>query len=91
MVLKKILKLLSVGAVALTLAAISAQAQGLVSSGLAGSIVDEAGKPLSGATVTAVHVPTNTTYTAITSPSGRFKFSGLRVGGPYTVSAVLSG
>jgi hypothetical protein len=61
--------------------------QGVVSSGMSGTLFDEAGQPVSGATVTVVHVPTNTTATAITSPSGRFSVSGLRVGGPYTVSA----
>src|SRR5215216_1786756 len=66
-------------------------AQGLVSSGIAGSISDESGRAVSNATVTAVHVPTNSTYTAISGPNGRFRFSGLRVGGPYTVSAVSLG
>jgi hypothetical protein len=67
------------------------RAQGLVSSGIAGSISDESGRAISNATVTAVHVPTNSAYTAVSGPNGRFRFSGLRVGGPYTVSAVSPG
>lgn len=65
----------------------SAFAQGVVSSGITGSLIDSGGKPVAGATVTIVHTPTNTTYTAVTSASGRFKVTGLRVGGPYSVSA----
>jgi hypothetical protein len=68
-----------------------AHAQGLVSSGITGSLSDDTGKAIAGATVTAVHTPTNTTYTAITSPSGRFQFSGLRVGGPYLVTGTTTG
>src|SRR4051812_19109003 len=66
-------------------------AQGVVSSGISGSLVDTAGAPVAGASVTVVHVPTNTTYTAVTSSGGRFKVSGLRVGGPYTVTATANG
>lgn len=61
--------------------------QGSVSSAVSGSILDEAGLPVPGATVTATHVPTNTVYTAVTGPSGRFSFTGLRVGGPYRIAA----
>ena len=67
------------------------KAQGLVSSGIAGGITDQSGRSIPNVTVTAVHVPTNTTYTAVTGPNGRFRFSGLRVGGPYTISAAASG
>src|SRR5690348_12732605 len=67
------------------------KAQGLVSSGIVGSITDQAGRSIANATVTAVHVPTNSTYTAVTGSNGRFRFSGVRVGGPYTISAVSSG
>lgn len=69
----------------------TAHAQGLVSSGISGSLLDNGGKAIAGATVTAIHVPTNTTYTAVTTPAGRFKFSGLRIGGPYTLSATATG
>lgn len=65
--------------------------QGIVSAGMTGTLVDAAGKPVAGATVTAVHAPTNTTYTDVTGANGRFSFTGMRVGGPYTVSAVSSG
>jgi hypothetical protein len=69
----------------------AASAQGIVSSTMTGTVVDPAGKPIVGATVTAVHTPTNTTYTDVTGSTGRFSFTGMRVGGPYTVSATIGG
>ena len=68
-----------------------AHAQGIVASTLTGTVVDAAGHPLAKATVTAVHLPTNTTYTDVSEANGRFAFSGMRVGGPYKVSATASG
>jgi hypothetical protein len=60
---------------------------GAVSSGMTGTLVDSAGAPIAGATITAIHTPTNTTYTAATTSAGRFSFKGMPVGGPYTVRA----
>jgi hypothetical protein len=65
--------------------------QGVTSSGITGTLIDSTGSTVAAATVTVVHVPTNTTYTAITGANGRFKVTGLRVGGPYTVSATAPG
>src|SRR5688572_17575049 len=61
--------------------------QGSVSSGLTGTVLNEAGAPVAGASVVITHVPTNSKSTAVTSANGRFSVSGLRVGGPYTISA----
>ena len=66
-------------------------AQGLTASSLSGRIVAEDGTPLAGATVKVVHQPTNSVYQTETSSSGRFSFSGVRVGGPYLVTALLDG
>jgi hypothetical protein len=63
-----------------------AWAQGIVTSGLTGTIRDTGGKPVAGASVTATHVPTGTTYTATSSDTGRYNFRGLIAGGPYTVA-----
>ena len=68
--------------------AYAAQAQGLVSSGMTGLVRDTGGKPVAGATVTAVHAPTATSYYATTNATGRFSFSGRMVGGPCTVTVV---
>lgn len=65
--------------------------QGVVSAGLTGIVHDPAGKPVPNATVSAVHTPTGTTYSATSSDGGRYNFRGLVVGGPYTISVTASG
>lgn len=62
--------------------------QGVVSSGISGTLLDQYGKAVAGANVTVVHEPTRSTYTANTNTNGRFRVTGLRPGGPYTVSAI---
>ena len=47
--------------------------------------------PLPGVAVEAVHVPTGTRYTAVTAANGRFSILNVRVGGPYTITASISG
>ena len=42
------------------------------------------GSTLPGAQITAVHGPTGTRYTAISSTDGRFRILNVRVGGPYS-------
>ncbi len=71
--------------------ATGAAAQGVTTSGIAGVVKDQQGLAVPGVTVTAVHVPSGTTYTAVTQTDGRFTIPGMRVGGPYTVTAELSG
>ena len=61
----------------------------VTTSSIRGTITDEAGAPVSGASVVVTHVPSGTTATAVTNASGTFSTRGLRVGGPYTV--VVSG
>lgn len=48
--------------------------------------VTNGGSPVAGATVTAVHVPSGTRSNTTTGNDGGFSLSGLRPGGPYTVS-----
>jgi len=69
----------------------AAFAQGVVSSGLTGTVKDTGGKTVAGATVTATHTPTGTTYTATTTDAGRYNFRGMIVGGPYTVAVSGAG
>jgi hypothetical protein len=47
--------------------------------------------PLSGATVTAVHLPTGTRYITTTRKDGRYNIANARVGGPYTVTVSFVG
>jgi hypothetical protein len=44
-----------------------------------------------GVTIDAVHVPTGTHYTSVTSGAGRYTIPNVRVGGPYTITANLEG
>ena len=68
-----------------------AVAQGVTTAGVAGVVKDSQGAVLPGVTVTAVHLPSATTYTVLTKEDGRFYIPGMRIGGPYTVSALLQG
>ncbi|WP_426490563.1 TonB-dependent receptor [Hymenobacter sp. 102] len=67
------------------LAAQLSWAQGSTTSAMNGIITDKAGEGLPGATVIAVHTPTNTQYVAPTNSEGRFNLQNMRVGGPYTI------
>jgi hypothetical protein len=58
----------------------------VVSAGMSGLVRNPAGAPVSGATVTATHIPTGTVYTATTRLDGRYAFRSMVVGGPYTVT-----
>jgi hypothetical protein len=85
-------RFLLTGALALWLAAGNlALGQGLTTAGISGFVVDAQGTPVSGATVTITHEPSGTRATAITRANGQFSQSGLRVGGPYTITAAAEG
>src|SRR5215217_1536690 len=71
----------------LALAAASAVYAQETSGSIRGRVTDEAGAPLSGATITVRHEPTGTTAASVTNADGSFYARGLRVGGPYTVTA----
>lgn len=58
---------------------------------LAGRVLDSKNAPLKSATVTAIHVPSGTKYGAIVRADGRFNIMGMRVGGPYSVTATFTG
>lgn len=66
-------------------------AQGVTSAAFTGTVVDNEGKPLPGATVKAVHVPSGTAYETQSRIDGRFDILGTRVGGPFTVTASMPG
>ena len=77
-------------AVLLGLCASTAQAQNTTAS-MTGTVVDENGDPLPGTNVLAVHQPTGTRYGVATGGNGQFSIRGMRVGGPYTVTASFVG
>jgi hypothetical protein len=74
-------------ALALALAVLpSTFAQGITTSAINGFVTDKLGKPVAGATVTVLHEQSGTRATTVSRSNGQFNLSGLRVGGPYTVS-----
>jgi hypothetical protein len=66
-------------------------AQGVTTAAMTGIITDKTGAGLPGATVIAVHTPTNTQYVAPTNAEGRFNLQNMRVGGPYNVRVTFIG
>ena len=58
---------------------------------LRGTVVNASGQPVSGATVTILHEPTGSVSVATTSANGSYFESGLRPGGPYTVTVSAPG
>ena len=65
--------------------------QGVTTAAMNGVISDKTGMGLPGATVIAVHTPTNTQYVVPTNSDGRFNLQNMRVGGPYTVKVSFVG
>ncbi|MEQ7801178.1 carboxypeptidase regulatory-like domain-containing protein [Pedobacter sp. ASV1-7] len=63
--------------------AVSLRAQ-VTTSSISGRVADAKG-PLPGASIKAVHVPTNTAYSLVSNNGGRFTISNMRSGGPYTI------
>ncbi|MFT2010063.1 TonB-dependent receptor [Pontibacter sp. 13R65] len=78
-------------ALALILPVHLAWAQGSTTASLSGAVRDESGEELPGATVVAIHTPTNTQYASPTNAQGRFNIQNMRVGGPYTITVSFVG
>jgi hypothetical protein len=74
----------------LVLAGTPASAQTVTTGSLTGVVRDAQGGVLPGATVTAVHTPTGTSYDAVTDAQGRFNILNVRVG-PYDITTTMSG
>ncbi|MDR1990658.1 MAG: carboxypeptidase regulatory-like domain-containing protein [Acidobacteriaceae bacterium] len=68
-----------------------AAAQGVTTSGVSGIVRDAQGAVVPGATITAVHEPSGTIYDSVSQADGHFAIQGMRIGGPYKVSAELTG
>jgi len=66
-------------------------AQGVTTASMTGVVKDAQGAVIPGATISAVHEPSGTSYEAVTQGDGRFTIPGMRVGGPYKVTAALQG
>jgi outer membrane receptor for ferrienterochelin and colicin len=62
-----------------------------VNSEVRGSVTDENGAPISDAAVVITHVPSGSRRESTTSAGGGFFQTGLRVGGPYTITVSADG
>ena len=49
------------------------------------------GAPVANATITVLHVPSGTRAVATSGADGNFDVSGLRIGGPFTISVAAKG
>lgn len=76
--------------IALSTAATPLYAQS-TAAGLSGRVVDTDGRPVAGATVEIVHLPSGTRRTVTADAEGRYDVRGLRVGGPFTVTSTADG
>jgi hypothetical protein len=66
-------------------------AQSVTTASFSGVVNDAEGKGLPGAAIKAVHIPTGTVLEGLTRVDGRFDILFAKVGGPYTVTASLTG
>ncbi|MCX6551691.1 MAG: carboxypeptidase-like regulatory domain-containing protein, partial [Acidobacteria bacterium] len=74
-------------ACALLWPAAGAFAQGVTTGSISGTVRDAQGLAVPGASITALHEPSGTSYESVAREDGRFTMPALRVGGPYTVTA----
>jgi hypothetical protein len=68
------------------LGAASLDAQ-VTTSSIRGVVTGQDGKGVEDARIVALHVPSGTRYAGVTRADGRFFLPGMRIGGPYTVTA----
>ncbi|MFZ6012273.1 MAG: TonB-dependent receptor, partial [Bacteroidota bacterium] len=71
--------------------AIGALAQGVTTATLSGTVKDNNGEGVPGASIVATHTPSGTTYGTVSLADGRFTVPAMRVGGPYTVKVSFIG
>ena len=68
----------------------TARAQGVTTGSMTGSVRGPNG-PVAAGRIVAVHQPSGSTYQAVSRADGRFLIPAMRVGGPYTVTAIAIG
>jgi hypothetical protein len=64
-------------------------AQGTTTSAFSGQVTDIDGNPVVGATISVLHTPTGTVYTAISRQDGQYNIPAVKAGGPYTVTVIM--
>lgn len=65
--------------------------QGVTTAGISGKVTEANGQALPGANVVAIHLPSGTRYGAVSNLDGNFSMPGMRVGGPYRLTASFIG
>ncbi len=60
-------------------------AQGVTTGNISGVILDDGGKPVSDAYISAIHEPSGSKYFTASQANGQFVIQGVRIGGPYTI------
>ena len=60
-------------------------------SAIRGAVVNEQSKPIAGATVTIIHTPSGTRMVQTSGANGEFNATGLRLGGPYSITVQAPG
>ena len=68
-------------------ASINSYSQGVTTAAINGTITDDTGSSLPGATIIATHIPSGTVYGTSTTTNGKFQIRNMRIGGPYTIKA----
>ncbi len=63
----------------------------VTSSSINGTVTDENGNGIPGATVTATHEPSGTFYGVVTRDDGGYALPNVRIGGPYKIEASFTG
>jgi outer membrane receptor for ferrienterochelin and colicin len=66
---------------------LAVRAQGITTGAIAGTITDDAGRPLAGVQIRIQHRGTGYSSGALTREDGRYRVQNLEVGGPYSVTA----
>ena len=83
--------LLSLLVLVSTLISTDALAQGSTTAAISGTVLDENGEALPGATIKAIHQPTGTVYGIVSNTDGRYRIANMQVGGPYEVTTTFVG
>ena len=63
----------------------------VTTSSMTGTVTDDKGETLPGATVVAVHLETSSQYATVTNADGRYFIQGMKPGGPYEVTVQFVG
>lgn len=63
----------------------------VTSSNITGTVKDEKGATLDGASIVAVHLPSGTQYSTVSKKGGGFTIPNARIGGPYKITISYAG